>query len=97
MLLAEALGNDELTEILNRLITKTRMFVALFEPVHDSRCAPSEHEVILAALESRDSSRYVASVMHHLHEIETRVTNNMKTTEPREVIRVLRSFLEKDI
>jgi DNA-binding GntR family transcriptional regulator len=71
--LVEMLANPELTEIVQKLVARTQMFVALFESARDSGCAPEEHEAIVAAFERRDSGAAVQAMMQHLAQVEERV------------------------
>ena len=92
--LAQALGNGELTDIVRRLISRTQMFVALFEPARASGCAPDEHETILEALGSRDPARAVAAMTHHLQRVQTRVLQHVDEEAAPPLVDILRSALE---
>lgn len=93
--LVQALGNDELTDIVRRLISRTQMFVALFESPAESGCAPDEHEIILEALASGDPGRAVAAMIDHLQRVQARVIQHVgeETTPP--LVDILRSALER--
>ena len=92
--LVQALGNDELTDIVRRLISRTQMFVALFEPARQSGCAPDEHEVILEALASRDPGRAVAAMIDHLQRVQVRVMQHLDEEPAPPLVDILRSALE---
>jgi DNA-binding GntR family transcriptional regulator len=91
--LVHALGNPELGAIVGRLVARTRMFVALFEPARDSGCAPDEHEAIVAALASRDGSRAAAAMLDHLQRVEARIHEHLNHREPPALADILRSAL----
>jgi DNA-binding GntR family transcriptional regulator len=93
--LVQALGNDELTAILRRLISRTQMFVALFEPARESGCAPDEHEKILDALASGDNGRGVAAMIDHLHRVQMRVTQHIHDEHSPPLVDILRSALKE--
>lgn len=91
--LADALGNPELAEIVQRLVARTRMYVALFEPAQDSGCAPDEHEAIVDALAARDGARAAAAMLAHLHDVRQRVTAHLDDRDPPPVGDILRAML----
>lgn len=93
LVLADLLGNAELRDIVQRLISRTQMFVALFEPTQASDCAPDEHEPVVNALERRDASAAVAAMLDHLSRVEQRVLARADVTEPPPVAEILRAAL----
>jgi DNA-binding GntR family transcriptional regulator len=93
LLLADLLGNVELRDILQRLISRTQMFVALFEPAQASDCAPDEHELVVTALECRDASAAVAALINHMSQVEQRVLARVDVTGPPPVADILRAAL----
>jgi DNA-binding GntR family transcriptional regulator len=92
--LVEALENDELAGIMQRLLSRTQMFVALFEPAHQSDCAPDEHERIVEALASRNDGRAVAAMIDHLQRVQTRVTKHIDEEQSPPLVDILRSALK---
>ena len=92
--LVQALGNDELTDIVRRLISRTQMFVALFEPAQESGCAPDEHESVIEALASRDPARAMAAMIDHLQRVQARVTRHVDEEPAPPLVDILRSALE---
>lgn len=92
--LARTLGNGELADIVRRLISRTQMFVALFEPARESGCAPDEHETILEALASRDPGRAVAAMTDHLQLVQARVVQHVDKEPVQPLVDILRSALE---
>ncbi len=93
LLLVDLLGNAELREIVRRLVSRTQMFVALFEPAQASDCAPEEHEPVVNALERRDAAAAVAAMLAHLSQVEQRVLARVEVTEPPPVAEILRAAL----
>ena len=91
--LVKALDNPELAEIVQRLVARTQMFVALFEPARDSGCAPDEHEAIIAALATRDGARAAGAMLQHLQQVHERVHQHINDREPPALGDILRSVL----
>lgn len=91
--LVQALDNKELTAIIERLIERTQMYVALFESAVDARCAPTEHEAIVEALAVKDGPRAAAAMLQHLQQIEERVIKHMGVQAPPDLGDILRAAL----
>lgn len=94
LLLAQVLGNPELIEILGRLVARTQMFVALFEPAQASACAPEEHALVVEALARGDGPAAVAAMLEHLRQVEHRVLTAMGAAGQPEVADILRAALK---
>lgn len=93
LLLADVVGNPELRAILERLVARTQMFVALFEPAQSSDCAPEEHAPVVEALERGDAPGAVAAMLRHLRQVEHRVLAAMRAPEEPAVAEILRAAL----
>jgi DNA-binding GntR family transcriptional regulator len=91
--LVQALGNPELGGIVDRLVGRTRMFVALFEPARESGCAPHEHEAIVEALGAQDGPGAAAAMVDHLRRVEARVIEHVGQEERRPLGDILREAL----
>ncbi|MBS0452097.1 MAG: GntR family transcriptional regulator [Proteobacteria bacterium] len=74
LLLARMAGSAELLEYLQRLVSNTELYMALFDTAveHDS-CAPHEHGQIIDALAGNSLPKALAAAMKHLDEVEQRV------------------------
>lgn len=96
LLIAELLGNARLREMLELLIARTQMYVALFEPAQASGCAPEEHEPVVAALAKRDVAEAVRAMLDHLTQVEQRVLSHIADEEP-QVADILRSALKENL
>jgi DNA-binding GntR family transcriptional regulator len=94
VVLAGLLNNQDLSDILRRLVSLTQMFVALFEPAHDSHCAAEEHGPVLDALAQGDAQRAVDAMLEHLSRVEQRVIDQLNVKEPTPVADILRSVLQ---
>lgn len=70
VLLAEQASNAVLTEVLRDLISRGSLAVALYQAPAAADCSTDAHGEVVAALEARDADRAVASMLHHLREIE---------------------------
>ncbi|SMG17905.1 transcriptional regulator, GntR family [Paraburkholderia susongensis] len=75
--LTRMLGNAELEAFLQRLLARTQLFVALYESHDQSSCAPGEHRAIVEALARGEASAAVSTMLHHLDEIEARITRHV--------------------
>lgn len=93
LLLADMMGNTELLTIVKRLVNRTQMFVALFEPSQASDFAPDEHEPIVHALAKGQSAAAAAAMAAHLSLVERRVLQRTDTPTSAPVADVLRSLL----
>lgn len=71
--LTRMLDNEELAAFLQRLLARTQLFVALYEPHSHTGCAPDEHRAIVDALKRGDATIAVARMLEHLDSIERRV------------------------
>ncbi len=92
--LVEMLANPELAAIVQKLVARTQMFVALFESARDSGCAPDEHEAIVAAFERRDPGAAVEAMLQHLGHVEERVKAHVGVGEESpEVADILRDAI----
>lgn len=93
LLVAELLGNAQLREMLELLVARTQMYVALFEPAHASGCAAEEHEPVVEALAKRDVSDAIRHMLDHLTQVEQRVLSRISVEEP-PVADILRAALQ---
>lgn len=91
--LVQALDNSELAAIVQRLVARTQMFVALFEPARESGCAPDEHEAILDALATRDGGRAASTMLAHLQQVEARVVEHVGEEAQPQLVDILRAAL----
>jgi DNA-binding GntR family transcriptional regulator len=87
-------ANSALQEIVQRLVVRTQMYVALFESARDSGCAPHEHEAIIEALGKKDSARAVAAMMKHLHLVEERVAEHTQDKKSADVGLILGDIIK---
>jgi DNA-binding GntR family transcriptional regulator len=73
MLLARMAGSDELCSYLQRLISNTELYKALYDSAEAASCAPREHEQIIEALMGKSLDKAISIGMEHLDELEQRV------------------------
>ncbi|AVQ82127.1 MULTISPECIES: GntR family transcriptional regulator [unclassified Variovorax] len=74
LLLAQMAGSDELLSYIQRLISNTELYKALYDSAEAASCAPREHEQIIEALTTGKSlDKALAVAMEHLDELEQRV------------------------
>lgn len=75
--LLDMLGNAELRLVLEQLISRTRLFVALYEPRSATHCAPDEHRLITEALARGDIQGATQAMLDHLEEVQARVLRSI--------------------
>ncbi len=85
--------NPTLEEIVLRLVSRTQIYVALFESARHSWCAPEEHRAIVDALAKKDASRAAAAMLRHLQLVEARVSEYVTERKAEDPEDVLREFL----
>jgi len=73
MLLAQMAHSDELISYLQRLISNTELYKALYDSAEAASCAPREHEQIIEALTGTSLDAALAVALEHLDELEQRV------------------------
>jgi DNA-binding GntR family transcriptional regulator len=73
LLLAQMAGSDELLSYIQRLISNTELYKALYDSAEAASCAPREHEQIIEALTGKSLDKAIAIAMEHLDELEQRV------------------------
>ncbi|SCK22214.1 DNA-binding transcriptional regulator, GntR family [Variovorax sp. HW608] len=73
LLLAQMAGSEELQSYIERLVSNTELYKALFDSVEAASCAPKEHEEIIEALMGPSLTRALDIAMEHLDELEERV------------------------
>lgn len=93
--LVQMIGSPELAEIVDNLVARTQVLVALFEPERHAGCAPTEHEEIVAALESGCSDRAFKTMIWHLNQVEARILAHLDRQEANDPEQVLRNAFGK--
>ncbi|WP_277186505.1 GntR family transcriptional regulator [Caballeronia sp. BR00000012568055] len=73
LLLAELAGAPDVSAFLGRLVAKTELYKALFDPSKVSNCASDEHARLVDALEAGDLATALSDMREHLDELEARV------------------------
>ncbi|SAL33757.1 GntR family transcriptional regulator [Caballeronia peredens] len=73
LLLAELANAPEVQAFLAKLVAKTELYKALFDPSKLSNCASDEHGRLVDALEAGDLDTALATMRSHLEELEARV------------------------
>ena len=92
MLLAHMLGNEELEAFLQRLLARTQLFVALYEPHGQSSCACGEHRAIVDALGQGEARSAINTMLHHLDEIEARLTRRIAQADQPDLTAILSGY-----
>jgi DNA-binding GntR family transcriptional regulator len=73
LLLAELAGAPEVHAFLAKLVAKTELYKALFDPSKLSNCASDEHGRLVDALEDGDLAAAHTAMRTHIDELEARV------------------------
>jgi DNA-binding GntR family transcriptional regulator len=73
LLLADALGNAEISSFLRDLLTRSSVMVSVYEAAADSICGVHEHTAIVDALVLKDVTSAIALSSEHFHHIESRL------------------------
>jgi DNA-binding GntR family transcriptional regulator len=94
VVLAGLLNNPELDNTVRQLVSRTQMFVALFEPAQDSHCAADEHGPVIDALAKGNAQSAVDAMVKHLSSVEQRVIEQLDVNEPAPLADILRSMLQ---
>ena len=70
LLLAKLAGNPVLEQMLQNLITRSSLIIALYQKSESTLCGCDEHEALIMALESKSTKQALQCMSHHLTEIE---------------------------
>jgi DNA-binding GntR family transcriptional regulator len=73
LLLAKLADAPEVSAFLSRLVAKTELYKALFDPSKVSNCASDEHARLVDALEAGELATALTDMREHLDELEARV------------------------
>jgi len=73
LLLGELSGNTVLSEILQNLMVRSSLIVALYQRNDVPSCASDEHQQIITALAEGDREKAVAVMLEHLDELEAQL------------------------
>jgi DNA-binding GntR family transcriptional regulator len=95
--LAALAANEALSEIVDRLVARTQLCVALFESDRHSGCAPEEHWPIVEALSKKDGARGAAAMVTHLRQVEARVVAQATEEELEEADATLKDILGEEL
>ncbi|RDK11388.1 GntR family transcriptional regulator [Cupriavidus lacunae] len=72
-LLTEMVGSADLLAFVQRLIAKTELYKALYDPEEYIECAPTEHRELVEALKTPCVQATIDMITTHLNDIERRV------------------------
>lgn len=80
-LLTEMVGSADLLAFVGRLLTKTELYKALYDPAEFIECAPIEHRELVEALRTGDVQATIDKMSAHLDDIERRVVEQAQRAE----------------
>lgn len=93
--LVRMIGSPELTAIVEQLVSRTQIMVALFESPTDADCSATEHEEIIEALKARDPARSASAMLDHLARVEQRILSHIDKEETSDLQSILRNAFGK--
>lgn len=70
LLLAQLSCNEVLKDLLNDLITRSSLIIALYQRGPALECGCDDHQELIAAIESGDVARAIECMKHHMDHIE---------------------------
>lgn len=71
LLLAQVVGNQVLTEILQELVARSSLITMLYQSDADAACSSDEHADFLAAAKAGKADRAVKLIIQHLEHVES--------------------------
>jgi DNA-binding GntR family transcriptional regulator len=77
--LAEAAGNNTLTELVRELVGRSSLIAMLYHSSNDPHCSSDEHSELLRICRSGDVDAAVACMTEHLSRIETNLSLDSET------------------
>lgn len=80
-LLTEMVGSADLLAFVRRLITKTELYKALYDPAEFIECASMEHRELVEALRTGSVQATIDIMNAHLDDIERRVVEQAQRAE----------------
>lgn len=89
ILLGEISGNTVLLEILNNLMTRSSLIVALYQRNDVPACASDEHRQVVDALAAGDTATAVTAMLEHLDELESQLELDGRFEQPSDLRSVL--------
>jgi DNA-binding GntR family transcriptional regulator len=72
--LAEVLGNQVLTELMQELVSRCSLITLMYQSADNAQASNAEHMGLLKAIEARDAGRAVALLHAHLAAVEQQLT-----------------------
>ncbi|MDQ7990470.1 MAG: GntR family transcriptional regulator [Candidatus Dactylopiibacterium sp.] len=70
LLMAEMVGNPQLTKVLRELASLTCLIILLYDSPNMPACPNHEHSELIDAIEARDEARATRAVVEHLQHIQ---------------------------
>jgi len=70
LLMAEMVGNPQLTKVLRELASLTCLIILLYDSPNMPACPNHEHSALIDAIEARDEALAVNAIVEHLQHIE---------------------------
>ena len=87
--LAQVAGNPVIARIVEELVARSSLIIALFGSRQLFSCSEEEHRGLLEAVGARDAVRAAQQMSHHLDHLERELDIRDKTDEPADIRRIL--------
>ena len=91
ILLAELSGNKVLARYVDEVVSRCSLILALYSRPHSADCSMNEHHRIIDALRTRDATRAIEAMDHHLKAVSERALLSTNAHKQRD----LRSILDR--
>ena len=91
ILLARIVGNDVLTDILEKLAGRSALITMLYQSTRDAACSSEEHGAFIAAARAGDVEKAVELMEHHLLHVEQALAFEPKSGPRKDLLRELLS------
>ncbi|MBA3479103.1 MAG: GntR family transcriptional regulator [Lautropia sp.] len=87
VVLAQLLGNEVLAEMLGDLLSRSQLISLMYQSAHSAEASQREHELVVDAIERRDSRAAVRLMEDHIESVERNLRTNPASTELEAVLR----------
>ena len=91
ILLARIVGNDVLTDILEKLAGRSALITMLYQSTRDAACSSEEHRAFIAAARAGDTERAIELMEHHLLHVDQALAFEPKAGPRKDLLRELLS------
>lgn len=79
--MAHIAGNEVLADLLDGLITRSSLILALYQAMPHTECSIDEHQALVDAVLAEDEERAVRCMDHHMHALEQSLLLDERSTD----------------